>query len=277
MVLCYKLQTLGAEATLSALEAAPVRAAPWRRAPPHRANLRISLDQRMDNSGPRAWPTPTTSFRTPRFVMFRDTAPPVRPRFQLSGPSTLAGTAHYAANELQAAATVGGTYAAERQVAAMALRAAGLSDLDIAAAIQRADAYFVRSETLLPTPYCGSPVIVGCIETLPMTAIEAAVRVVVGLLVQRKYLAVERVTRGRRLTSEQMATAISKYGRTLSSSLNQSGQVTLLPDATDRRVVHVAAPLRTVEEGRSDLSIELDLREYSPGLFDTELLDIRVM
>ena len=72
------------------------------------------------------------------------------PAIQLSGPSTLAGTAHYAATQVQAAATVGGTYAAERQVAAMALRAAGLSDSDIAAAIQRADAYFARSLNLGP-------------------------------------------------------------------------------------------------------------------------------
>ena len=65
------------------------------------------------------------------------------PGVQLSGPSTLAGTEHYAATVVQRAAG-GGTYAAERQIAFNALKAAGFSDADAAAAVARADSYFIK-------------------------------------------------------------------------------------------------------------------------------------
>jgi RHS repeat-associated protein len=66
------------------------------------------------------------------------------PGLQLEGPSGRVGSPHYVATQVQRTAGVGGTYAAERQVAAMALRAAGYSDAEIAAALARADAYFGR-------------------------------------------------------------------------------------------------------------------------------------
>lgn len=65
------------------------------------------------------------------------------PGVQLSGPSTLAGTEHYAATVVQRAAG-GGTYAAERQIAFNALKAAGFSDSEAAAAVARADNYFIK-------------------------------------------------------------------------------------------------------------------------------------
>ncbi len=64
------------------------------------------------------------------------------PGVQLSGPSTLAGTEHYAATVAQRVAG-GGTYAAERQIAFNALKAAGYSDAEAAAAVARADACFI--------------------------------------------------------------------------------------------------------------------------------------
>jgi len=64
------------------------------------------------------------------------------PGVQLSGPSTLTGTEHYAATVTQRLAG-GGTYSAERQVAFNALKAAGYSDAEASAAVARADGYFI--------------------------------------------------------------------------------------------------------------------------------------
>ncbi len=72
------------------------------------------------------------------------------PAVQLDGPSTAPGTPHYAATQVQRQATTGGTYAAERQVAEEALRAAGCSAEEIEDAFQRADSYFIDQLGLSP-------------------------------------------------------------------------------------------------------------------------------
>jgi hypothetical protein len=65
------------------------------------------------------------------------------PGIPLEGPSTESGTPHNEATQIQRTAGVGGTYEAERQVACLALTAAGCSPAEIADALARADAYFM--------------------------------------------------------------------------------------------------------------------------------------
>jgi hypothetical protein len=65
------------------------------------------------------------------------------PGIQLEGPSTDVESAHYAATQAQRTAGIGGTYGAERQVACMALFAAGCSPAEVSGALSRADAYFI--------------------------------------------------------------------------------------------------------------------------------------
>ena len=63
------------------------------------------------------------------------------PGVQLPGPSTAAGTPHYLATQAQRVAG-GGTYAAERVIAADSLRAAGYSEAQIQQILSETDAYF---------------------------------------------------------------------------------------------------------------------------------------
>jgi hypothetical protein len=65
------------------------------------------------------------------------------PGLQLEGPSNKVGTPHYEATQVQNTAGIGGSYGAERQVAAMAMTAAGFSPEGVAAGVARADAYFI--------------------------------------------------------------------------------------------------------------------------------------
>lgn len=64
------------------------------------------------------------------------------PAIHLEGPSTKIGSPHYNATQVQRAAG-GGTYAAEREIAACGLAAAGCSPADVASALGRADSYFM--------------------------------------------------------------------------------------------------------------------------------------
>jgi hypothetical protein len=64
------------------------------------------------------------------------------PAIQLDGPSTQVGSPHYNATQVQRQAG-GGTYGAERQIAACSLAAAGCSPTQIADALARSDSYFI--------------------------------------------------------------------------------------------------------------------------------------
>jgi hypothetical protein len=112
-----------------------------------------------------------------------------------------------------------------------------------------------------------------------MSKIETVVRILVDLLVREQYVAAEKATRARRLTAAQMSFAISSYGRTLippASDWWAMVQITSI-DADGRTAFHVAAPLWTAEEGRSDLTLELRLTELPSRVYETELLDIHVL
>ena len=63
------------------------------------------------------------------------------PGIQLEGGG--AGTPHQLATNVQRTAGIGGTYGSERQVACMALAAAGCSPAEISGVLARADAYFM--------------------------------------------------------------------------------------------------------------------------------------
>jgi hypothetical protein len=112
-----------------------------------------------------------------------------------------------------------------------------------------------------------------------MNAIEVAVRVIVDLLVRGQYVTVEKVTRGRRLTADQIAAAIAEYGRTLTAPADDWwSTVEITPiHVGEHAAFHVAAPLWTCEEGRSDLTLELQLTESSAQIFESEVLNIHVM
>ena len=73
------------------------------------------------------------------------------PGVQLEGPSTAVGTPHYLATQAQRA-TGGGTYAAEREIAASSLRAAGYSEAQIQQALSEADNYFQSIGVSSTTP-----------------------------------------------------------------------------------------------------------------------------
>ena len=104
-------------------------------------------------------------------------------------------------------------------------------------------------------------------------------RRVVSMLVQGEYEALERLTNGVRLTAGEMAAAVRNYG----------GKVTMPPEdafkVLDVVEVEGARPrewsvnvaLWTAEEGRSDLTLELTLRDNEKEIYDVEVDGIHVL
>lgn len=97
---------------------------------------------------------------------------------------------------------------------------------------------------------------------------EAAVRLTVHLLVEKRYSDLEALTRCTRLTASEMESAVAAYGRTL----------VFPPDETfrslDAREIEahpqnkkwsIVLPLWTKEEGQSDLALELTLEREVDG------------
>jgi hypothetical protein len=116
-------------------------------------------------------------------------------------------------------------------------------------------------------------------HTPRVTPVEVAVRTVVDLLVRREYDGVERMTEGARMSAAEISEAIAEYGRTLvrPDPAEWWPLVEITPVAAERGKLHVAAPLWTAEEGRSDLMLELWLHEVAPELYRATLLNIHVL
>lgn len=106
-----------------------------------------------------------------------------------------------------------------------------------------------------------------------------AVRVVVGMLVAGEYDALASMTRGVRLSSDALETAVKRYGRTLrmppDDAFSELDVVEVSESATPTYTV--TFDLWTAEEGRSDLSLELLLRDAYSGAFEIEVTDLHVL
>lgn len=105
------------------------------------------------------------------------------------------------------------------------------------------------------------------------------VRTVVDLLVRGEFQSLAAMTRERRLTAEQMKAAVESYGRRLAPPPDDAWD---LIDAVRVRgprhaTYDVEFPLWTEEEGRSDLSLSLTIKWFTPGLFEAEIDDIHVL
>lgn len=104
------------------------------------------------------------------------------------------------------------------------------------------------------------------------------VREIVELLVAGKYAEVERITKRVRLSAEEMAKAISDYGRQLVIPPEEAFGLLDVVEVRNMQPPRwsVTMPLWTREEGRSDLSLELTLI-HGQNAFDVELDDIHVL
>ena len=97
-------------------------------------------------------------------------------------------------------------------------------------------------------------------------------------LVAGKYAELETLTHGQRLNAQEMAKAISDYGRQLVLPPDDAFGLMDVVEVRDSqpRQWSVTMPLWTHEEGRSDLSIEVTLIKVEKG-FRIELDDIHVL
>ena len=88
--------------------------------------------------------------------------------------------------------------------------------------------------------------------------IERTLRVIVDLLVRGEYTELERITRGVRLRSEEIATAVREYGRTLVSpppaAFSQANVIAIRDSSPP--AYSVRFNLYTHEEGMSDLELQ---------------------
>jgi len=109
-----------------------------------------------------------------------------------------------------------------------------------------------------------------------MSPIEVAARIVVGLLVGRKYDVIEALTRGTRLSAADLRAAVEDYGRSLVEVPDGEWRQDIAP-MEEPGSFHVIVDLWTAEEGRSDLSLELRVRDRYHGAFEVEVLDLHVL
>ena len=111
--------------------------------------------------------------------------------------------------------------------------------------------------------------------TYPFTE---TVKNVVNLLVAEKYRALEALTSAKRFTAEDIARTVTQYGRVLSSPPEQAYEELDVIKIQNASVPKwsVRMGLWTLEDGRSDLSIELTLIQNDRG-YAVELDDIHVL
>jgi hypothetical protein len=111
-----------------------------------------------------------------------------------------------------------------------------------------------------------------------MKPVVESVRSAVALLVAGEWVTLERLTSGRRLSASELERAVTEYGRTLSplpeSAFDELDIIEV--DSGLVRTLSVRVPLWTLEEGRSDLELDLTLRELMDGIYELEIDDLHV-
>ena len=99
------------------------------------------------------------------------------------------------------------------------------------------------------------------------------------MLVTGDYEGLERASRGRRLTAEQLRQAVEEYGRELRMPPKAEFSNLDWHEIGDShpRSWWVLVDLWTVEEGRSDLTLELRLTETGGQQYDLEIDNLHVL
>ena len=102
---------------------------------------------------------------------------------------------------------------------------------------------------------------------------------VVDLLVRGEYKKLEALSGTHRLTAMELREAVEGYGRRLtmppSSSFENMNVIEI--NNSNPRQWYVGVDLWTVEEGRSDLTLEFTLTDSSDDLYLVELNDLHVL
>jgi hypothetical protein len=101
---------------------------------------------------------------------------------------------------------------------------------------------------------------------------------VVSLLVQGKYRELEWLSRGVHLGSDALEKAVTDYGRTLAAPLGPRTEVDFIRiDDSSLPAWSANVPLFTEEEGRSDLTLTLTIRQDESGRYRVEIDDLHVL
>jgi hypothetical protein len=100
---------------------------------------------------------------------------------------------------------------------------------------------------------------------------------IVKLLVEGKYSELESSSRGKRLTASDIQKAIEDYGRHLIMPPGTGGMNVLEIKGSSPAQWYVGIELWTVEEGRSDLTLELTLTDCPADFYVVDLDDLHVL
>lgn len=105
---------------------------------------------------------------------------------------------------------------------------------------------------------------------------EETIKKFYSLLLNRKYQQIESLTDCNRLSAKQIADIVKDYGRTIVPYPEKIKFDVIKVEKADSEEWSVVAPIYTLEEGLSDLSIELTLIKNGPDSFKIELDNIHV-
>ncbi|GAA1309072.1 DUF7668 domain-containing protein [Saccharothrix xinjiangensis] len=102
---------------------------------------------------------------------------------------------------------------------------------------------------------------------------------IVHLLVRGEYEALSASTGNDRLDAAQLRKAVEDYGRTLVPlTADWADEAVVIPvDDPDRTMLAITVDLRTVEEGLSDLSLELTLTRVAPDQWKVGIDNLHVL
>ena len=110
------------------------------------------------------------------------------------------------------------------------------------------------------------------------TSISNFSRVIVRMLVDGQYSELERISGGNRLPAELLEQSVEEYGRTLVMPPEKAfDNIDVIEvEGSSPKQYSVSVDLYSMEEGKSDLSLEMTLIEKSAS-FDVEIDNIHVL
>ena len=106
--------------------------------------------------------------------------------------------------------------------------------------------------------------------------IENVVRHIYSLLVKRDYEKLVFISRGERLSADELSWVIEQYGQELVEYPDKIKLDIVHIEGSNPKAFAVTAPIYTSTEGISDLSLELQLVENG-GVYRVQIDDVRVL